>query len=1336
MMIDGEKDGGRSKFVTSQDFDDRLDWTNAMNCRLDSREKALEQLMRLYQDIYKESLKLEEQELQQEKEEEQRRKEKQEQHDAFLLQQQQQQQLNIANATTTKSCKTTTTTSISKSVAVVRGKSGTGKSTLVQQFQQVLSEAKFTSSIAKPYFVTGKYTQENGGQPLSAIVQAFEAFLHQLDGTERQSFKARIQHHVLESDDDDHGILVELLPSLKALLQDHDEVEKSQEITAATSMEDGNKQRLSSESPSADVSTRSNGFLHSLSNDNALNRLIYIFGVFVKAIATKERPLLLFLDDLQWSDGTSRQLLQMLLTDPSLKFVMFVGAIRIAMQQVETDRDEASAVTSDTATGSPADAPAATTDADSDEIMGWLAHLETKTQTIHVGDLSLQELTQFVASALRMGGESANPENDDPLSTLREELVQVIYDKTRGNIFFSKQILEQMYREGFLEFSRVSLQWCWHLDGNLHDFLSNDVLQAVSAKLMSLSPLLQHALTVAAYIRTTFDLDTLYFLLNCTYLGQKRRQNATSTTGTSDSTAEKLANLESLAKLLDSAVLEGLLSNSTGSKKYSFEHDRIQQAAFELVPTGRQRDKFRLDIGHGLLSVASGKRAHSSDIFSFDALGVLSRVPADREWMLFTAADHINASQCEDASSPTATELLTALNYHVGNVAASKAAYETASSYLMLAKQHLQCNCKDVWKTQYDLTLKIFSKLVDVELWRGNFVLARKLSVDILANARTADDRLPTQLALAKAFGREEKHSESLQNAVSALRALRVYPRGPLCKYVGLLKNLLFVKRYFSRKRDDEIVSIPLMTDERYLMAMEFMSVGCYQAYFLGHELEFVCLTLRMLRTTIKHGLCGQSGVALIGFGLFCNNLNDMEGAHRFSSLSRQVLERTKAKHLEPIQLLVVAHWITGWSDPPPKVLSVFERGYRSGMETGDFENALLNMSAVRRMWLGPGRSLKPQSQLILLFLIVQGYHHEYAAGYPLPVLDMKYEQLVQRLQLYKINSVLVMTEEQWRKIRHLMGRNSSGNPLDVRELSKFGPGKKRDGSEKYRLLYGYLCRLELAVYFGDLEFAAKMAVKTLENDSDYSFTTNSLRLFFSGLTYATLARDTNKRHYRRKARRCCKEYKKLCDIKGLNSWHRAMVLEAQLKTLDGKEDGRIEATYDRAVQCALSSGHIQDAGLACQLAAGYFSSLPQQRGSCVECGVTRQSLVTKYADQARHFYRQWGAFGLIEHLEEMYGLDTLPKSLCDAPSTASQSLLASHRSSSTGLPTASGSLVSGIEFSGETSYLSGPDAHREGGLPAVESSDSRRRSSVPLLEEHDNISVMTDPWKDGGNQS
>jgi predicted ATPase len=73
---------------------------------------------------------------------------------------------------------------------------------------------------------------------------------------------------------------------------------------------------------------------------------------------------------------------------------------------------------------------------------------------------------------------------------------------------------------------------------------------------------------------------------------------------------------------------------------------------------------------------------------------------------------------------------------------------------------------------------------------------------------------------------------------------------------------------------------------------------------------------LRILRLTFQHGLCGHSGVAVMGWTLLLDSLQDMEGVTRFSQLALDLLRKTKAKEQECLQLFVAANWISAWKDP------------------------------------------------------------------------------------------------------------------------------------------------------------------------------------------------------------------------------------------------------------------------------------------------------------------------------------------------------------------------------------------------------------------------------------
>jgi predicted ATPase len=437
--------------------------------------------------------------------------------------------------------------------------------------------------------------------------------------------------------------------------------------------------------------------------------------------------------------------LETLLTDPALKYFFFIGAYRKEDVDDENDgvghHDGSQQSQSNHRRQNRRPISVSTTSVLTVEsaVMDCLSKLEPKSVTIDVENLTVDELTEFVAAALHI--DTTNDDDDDQLRRLREELVEAIYQRTKGNIFFTKQILEQMHREGLLEFSRLTFEWEWHLKGvNLDDLLSDKVLHAVTEKIRGLSPALQRVLTVAAYTRSTFDLDTLFQLL------QDEKVMGGSTTDVS--TPEKLVGM------LDDAVLRSLLTNSTGSNTYRFEHDQIKKAAFGLIPR-HERDQFRLSMGLKLVELEKCfKRDHSANCSYYRK----EYVSSDADWMLFVAADHLNSASYmfrmrqKKMKDDSEKFILIRLNYRVGSLAASKAVFDSASTYLTLAMQELVRVDDDPWDERrvddekYQLTSSIYRLLADVELAQGKFDVGKKLAGQVLEKVRSLEDRLPTQL--------------------------------------------------------------------------------------------------------------------------------------------------------------------------------------------------------------------------------------------------------------------------------------------------------------------------------------------------------------------------------------------------------------------------------------------------------------------------------------------------------------------------------------------------------------------------------------------------------------
>ena len=143
-----------------------------------------------------------------------------------------------------------------------------------------------------------------------------------------------------------------------------------------------------------------------------------LLGVF----ARPEHPLALFLDDLQWLDAATLDLLEDLLTQADLHNLLLIGAYR---------DDE---VTS------------------THPLMRRVASIRQaggRVQEIVLRPLGLEDVSRIVADSLR--SDRARP------------LARLVHQKTAGNPFFVIQFLTALAEEGLLAFEHDAARWTWDL---------------------------------------------------------------------------------------------------------------------------------------------------------------------------------------------------------------------------------------------------------------------------------------------------------------------------------------------------------------------------------------------------------------------------------------------------------------------------------------------------------------------------------------------------------------------------------------------------------------------------------------------------------------------------------------------------------------------------------------------------------------------------------------------------------------------------------------------------------------------------------------------------------
>src|SRR6516162_4773957 len=311
---------------------------------------------------------------------------------------------------------------------LVYGYSGIGKSSVVNELQPVLVPPR-------GLFASGKFDQLKRDIPYATLAQALQSLIRPLLGRSDADL-APWRDALRETLGSNAGLMVDLVPELKLLIGEPPPVV---------------------ELPPRDAQRRFQMVLRQL------------IGVF----ARPEHPLALFLDDLQWLDAATLDLLEDLLGRSDLRNLLLIGAFRDnevtaahpLMRKLEAIR----------ATG--------------------------RVQDIKLAPLTTNDLGSLVAESLRCDAEEADP------------LAGLVHAKTDGNPFFVIQFMHVLADEGLLAFDHARACWSWDLGGIHAKRYTDNVVELLAGRLTQLSLETQDALRQLACLGNAADVAMLSIVL-------------------------------------------------------------------------------------------------------------------------------------------------------------------------------------------------------------------------------------------------------------------------------------------------------------------------------------------------------------------------------------------------------------------------------------------------------------------------------------------------------------------------------------------------------------------------------------------------------------------------------------------------------------------------------------------------------------------------------------------------------------------------------------------------------------------------------------------------------
>ena len=200
-------------------------------------------------------------------------------------------------------------------------------------------------------------------------------------------------------------------------------------------------------------------------------------------------------------------------------------------------------------------------------------------------------------------------------------------------------------------------------------------------------------------------------------------------------------------------------------------------------------------------------------------------------------------------------------------------------------------------------------------------------------------------------------------------------------------------------------------------------------------------------------------------------------------------------------------------------------------------------------------------------------------------------------------------------------------------------------------------------------------------------------------------------------AKKLLRQLRGFCKTKGRNSWHRCMIMEGHGLSAEGKATASAQASYDHAIGAAIRSGHIHDAGLGAQLAAEYFLEGDDFRGNPV-LSKAKDQIIRQYLEQARDHYTEWGAMGLVQHLEQLHSTYLRPISIAECSEQPVTEVIST----------------------------SGPSFQSFGDMNLIQSQEQIKTATPPRIiddtpgtdvqgneehEEKEELSLLTDAWRD-----
>ena len=906
-----------------------------------------------------------------------------------------------------------------------------------------------------------------------------------------------------------------------------------------------------------------------------MQRFLDIVIALIRIVANEAHPVVFFLDDLQWSDEASQLFVSSLACDIRSKNLLLLGAVR-----------EGTGASGDTDGG---------------------GNVDRRTYVLRVED----PRSQLFTSRVELGPLYPTAVNEivSKLTGLpmaqTQALSTSVFNKTGGNPFYAVQYMEMLAREYLLTFDFDAKKWEWDDDAVAsRTTMSENFQEIITDKIVVLSNDVQDVLMVASCLGYQFDIDILESIIVSQGLfNSGSSPSGTGGDGSSDDSNDGNDDTR-FQKALQNAMKENLIVHRTPLQArspkhadsslnedhlYYFTHDRIQQAAYELImlPNGKS-DPLQLKVGQLVL--------------------MMSRALPPKESMLFNGVNLVTRhsmtrhDDVDDNDFKSRLELIK-MNLEACYKARNKSAYVMAAHYADRAIHLLPGNLERRWKhkSYYPLTLESYNLSAEMHFCHGHLNQCEVAAREVLQMGNNLEDKLRAYDIFLGLYQARKDYVGALREGSALLQLLG----SPLPKKTGVsnvLYNFVTTKRLIQRKKTKDLLNLPPLRDVNVLNIMRILNFITLFAWSANKSDTLVLSILKMIKITIQDGVCEYSPFAFASYSSMLGGMGDHAAAFEYGAVALELVERPGMRAGYARTVEVVHFAVTHLKNPIRDSLSPVLRAFHVGMEMGDVDFAAMCLCCHTCLSIHCGPSLHSLEKELV--------------GY------------AEFFRRYRQDAVRVMVLPWLQLMLNLMGK--SNNPLVLT-----GSAMNEDDFEHEVRSSNYVAaaahasyaKLMLYYVFGDLELAeAERKSQVDYSDVDKLSFMRCFNILFCGLTCLGIAKkDKSKRKvYQRKAKQYIKDLEAYGKIGSANCTPMLTLLEAEFATMLGAKGNYLDS-YDAAISTASRSGFRLTKGIACERAAEYALS----SGDLDSTG--------DYLDKAWSTFRQFGAEGKLRQMEQRY---------------------------------------------------------------------------------------------------